>query len=208
MVRFSLLIALSAAPGSLLRAQFSSSKFRPTPEMIGQVAPAWTPAAWVNSEPLDSLDLQGQVILLRFFTDSPGSTAGLRELLRTYQDQGLTGVGMYAPSPMPTQTDPEHVRRLAAVLGFHFPVGVDSGWQTINSYWVNRADVEAVAATFLIDRKGVIRYIQPDGKYDKNSRDSYAKKQYEVMEKMVQALIAEPLPDAEEAAPDSPDTVE
>jgi hypothetical protein len=67
----------------------------------------------VNSGPLDALYLQGQVILLRFFTDNHGSTAGLCGLLQTYQDQGLTGVSMYAPSPMPTQTDLEHVRRLA-----------------------------------------------------------------------------------------------
>ena len=50
----------------------------------------------------------------------------------------------------------------------------------------------------MIDCKGIIRYIQLDGKYAKNSRERNAKKQYEEVEKIIQTLIEEPPPDAEE----------
>ena len=52
-----------------------------------------------------------------------------------------------------------------------------------------------MAATFLIDCKGIIRHIQLDGKYAKNSRDRNAKKQYEEVEIIIQTLIEEPPPD-------------
>ena len=180
----------------LLRAQLTTAELASgSKEMVGQMAPAWTHRGWANSQPLEIGQLVGKVILLRFFSDQPAGASAVRELYRKYQDQGLTAVGIYVPSPMPTETDAEHVRRLAISLGFDFPVGVDSGWQTVNRYWLNRADAEAAAATFLIDRRGVIRHIQPDGRYEKDSRDRKARQEYENLEKQIQALLKEPPPE-------------
>jgi hypothetical protein len=71
---------------------------------------------------------------------------------------------------------------------------VDSAWQTVNRYWLNRADAEAASVTFLIDRRGVIRYVQPDGRYEKNSRDRKARQEYEGLEKQILELLKEPPP--------------
>lgn len=187
--------AMIASTPVPLAAQFTASELRPPPEMIGKVAPRWTPRAWVNSPPLEVAKLRGKVILLRFLNDSPQGAAGLRELIKSYQAQGLAAVGMYAPSPTPTEVDPETVRDLASALAFSFPIGVDSAWQTVNRYWMDRADVESLAATFVIDRSGIVRYVQPDGRYEKNSRDRVARRQYESLDKMIQTLLAEPPPE-------------
>ena len=179
-----------AMPRMDLRGQWSQEELSSGKgDMIGQVAPQWVPQGWVNSQPLDVEQLRGKVILLRFFSDQPAGAAAVIELYRTYQAQGLAAVGMYVPEPMPTQTDPEQVRRLAAALGFAFPVAVDSRWETVNRYWLNRPDAEPWTATFLIDRSGVIRYIQPDGRYEKNSRDRKARGEYEKLEKLIQTLL-------------------
>ena len=189
------LLISSAWPRNGLRAQWTQAELSSgSKEMIGQVAPPWIHRGWINSPPLDLTQLKGKVILLRFFSDNPLGAAAVRELYRAYQAQGLTAVGIYVPEPMPTETDPETVRRLAAAVGFDFPVAMDSAWETVNRYWLNRADAEAAATTFLIDRRGIIRYIQPDGRYDKTSRDRNARREYERMEKQIQALLKEPPP--------------
>jgi peroxiredoxin len=182
-----------AAP---LRAQFSASELSPPPEMIGKIAPRWNLKVWVNSPaPVETSLLRGKVILLRFINDNPAGASGVRELMRTYQADGLSTVGIYAPSPTPTSVDPETVKDLALALGFNFPIGVDSSWQAVNRYWMTQADVEALGATFLIDRNGVVRYVQPDGRYEKSSKDRGARKAYENLEKVLKALLAEPVPD-------------
>ncbi|MBI1955693.1 MAG: redoxin domain-containing protein [Acidobacteria bacterium] len=160
-------------------------------ELIGQMAPSWNLRGWVNSKPLDIGQLQGKVVLLRFFSDHPAGAASIKELDRTYRDKGLLVIGLYAPQPTPTQTSVEQVQRLASALGFTFPVGIDSGWETLNRYWLNRADAEMTATTFLIDRKGMIRYVQPDGQYEKNSSNRAARKEFEKLDKQVQSLLKE-----------------
>ena len=83
----------------------------------------------------------------------------------------------------------KHLQRLASALGFQFPVGLDSRWETLNRYWLNRADADLTAATFLIDRQGIIRYIQPDGMYDGKSSRRSMRKAYEKLQEAVENLL-------------------
>lgn len=169
-------------------------------EMIGQVAPPWKHQGWVNSKPVDLAQLRGKVILLRFFQDHAAGAAAVRELYQTYGAQGLAVVGFYVPTPFPAETEPEQVRQLASALGFEFPVGVDARWETINRYWLNRAEAEMAAATFVIDRQGIIRYIQPDGLYEKNSSQRALRREYDNLVKQIEGLLKE----AGEAAANEP----
>ena len=158
-------------------------------QMIGQSAPAWNAQGWVNSKPLDVKDLQGKVVLLRFINDNPTGASALNELYRTYRERGFEVVGLYAPQPMPEEISLDHVRQLAASLDFQFPVGLDSRWETLNRYWLQRADADFTGTTFLIDRKGVIRYIQADGLYEKNSPRSAMRREYAKLEGEIETLL-------------------
>ena len=157
--------------------------------MVGQAAPAWSTQGWVNSKPLDVKQLRGKVFLFRFLDDNPKGAAGLKELYRVYSGRGLAVVGMYTPQPMPAETTLEHVRDLVSAQGFEFPVGLDSRWETMNRYWLRQSDADLAAATFLIDRQGIIRYIQPDGQFEKNSRNRVLRKEYEKLENAIENLL-------------------
>lgn len=186
-----LLALLTGEPA--LRAQLSTAELSSgSGELIGQAAPAWAPRGWVNSEPLELSQARGKVILLRFFSDQPAGAAALRAWHSQFREQGLLVVGFYAPTPMSSETAPAAVRAVADALGFQFPVGNDSQWQTLNRYWLNRADAEPGGMTFLIDRRGIIRYIQPDGRYDRNAPDRKARGEFEKMERQIQLLLKEP----------------
>jgi len=171
-------------------------------QMIGQPAPEWKFKEWVNSPGLEIDQLMGKVILLIFCSDQPAGAPSINDLNKEFRDQGLVTVGVYETSSMPTQVPASQVKRLAAAMGFNFPVGIDSSWATVNRYWLNRADADMTAVTFLIDRNGVIHYIQPDGGYGETNRKW--RKEFDNLNKQIQSLIKE---DVEEDETEAPETV-
>ncbi len=156
---------------------------------IDREAPAWSTRGWINAESLDIKQFRGKVVLLRFLNDETTGGPTLNDVYRTYRVQGLAVVGMFAPSPMPSDIPQEHVRDFARAKGFEFPIGVDSRWETMNRYWLDRADAEQGAATFLIDRKGIVRYIQHDGQYEKNSANRTLRREYEKLQKAIETIL-------------------
>jgi peroxiredoxin len=199
----SFILAAGSAPEAW--AQFGNDDFVSDASAIktGRVAPSWIIRDWINSPPLDLGQLQGKVVLVRFFSDNPLSAAALNEFYRTYRHQGFEVVGIYTPQPTPTATDLDYVKRLAGSLGFEFPIGVDSQWETVNRYWLTEADADMGSASFLIDRKGVIRLIQGRGLYEKDSRNRNARREYEGLKRLIEALLQEKAPGGE-AASDPP----
>jgi len=193
-------LALILAMGSLSRlaAQLGDGDFVSDSAVIraGRVAPSWNVRDWINSPPLDLEQLQGKVVLMRFFSDSPQGAAALNDFYRAYRQQGFVIVGFYTPQPMPSETDLGYVRRLVAALEFEFPVAVDARWETLNRYWLNEADADMGSASFLLDRKGVIRAVQGRGLYDKNSPNRNVRRAYETLQRQIETLLKESGPGA------------
>ena len=70
-------------------------------DLIEVEAPPFRFDGWLNSKPLTLEDLKGNVVLVRWFTDTcpfcASSTPALRQLYDEYTDKGLKMIGVFHP---------------------------------------------------------------------------------------------------------------
>lgn len=141
-------------------------------DRIGVAAPPFQFEAWLNSEPLTLEDLRGRVVLVRWWTDTcpfcASSAPALRALDEEYSSRGLTLVGVFHPKAgRDDPLDVERVRRAVATRQFRFPVAVDWDWRnhTLKEWWRTGPKRPATSVTFLLDKRGVIRFVHPGMEY-------------------------------------------
>ena len=124
-------------------------------------------------------------MLVRWFTDTECpycslTAPALNQLHRDYARRGLVVIGVYhhkRPEPL----DLAAVRGYRRDYGFQFPVAVDRDWRTLKSWWLDDHQRSFTSVSFLIDRRGVIRYVHPGGSFALGSADFRA----------IQAKVAE-----------------
>lgn len=139
-------------------------------ELIGRPAPAWAAGkSWINSEPLTLESLRGRVVLVRFWLiDCPyceATAPALNALHAKYSARGLVVLGFHHPKS-PRARDPENVRTVVREYGFQFPVALDDDWEALTKYWFpNGEERRFTSVSFLIDRRGVIRWVHDGGEY-------------------------------------------
>jgi thiol-disulfide isomerase/thioredoxin len=120
------------------------------PELKGIVA-------WINSPPLSLEQLKGKVVLIDFWTYSCinclRTLPYLEKWDEKYKDKGLVIIGVHTPE-FEFEKDPANIKRAAHQLGIHYPIAVDSNYETWqayhNHYW---------PAHYLIDQQGNIRMV-------------------------------------------------
>ena len=141
-------------------------------DRVGVAAPSFQFDAWLNSEPLSLEDLRGQVVLVRWWTDTcpfcASSAPALRAIHEEYSAQGLTLVGVFHPKAgRDDPLDIERVQRAVESRGFQFPVAIDWHWRTgtLADWWLTGPDRPATSVTFLLDKSGVIQYVHPGMEY-------------------------------------------
>jgi thiol-disulfide isomerase/thioredoxin len=138
-------------------------------ELLGQPAAEWEVTHWINSPPLRLADLRGKVVLVRWWTapDCPfcaASAPTLDDLDRRYRGQGLAVVGFYHHKEE-SALDTAEVERYARNFGFRFPLAIDADWKTLRRWWLDGGDRAWTSVSFLIDARGVVRFIHPGGQY-------------------------------------------
>jgi peroxiredoxin len=171
-------IASSAAPAS----------GSPTDPLLGTRPPDWQATLWLNSPPLKLQALRGQVVLVRWWTGGgcpfcAASAPALRELHERYGKRGLTVVGMYHHKGA-GQFDPAVYRSTARSYGFTFPVAFDPEWRTLHS-WLGNIDTGWTSVTFILDKRGLIRFVHPGGQYVKGDAA------YQEVHSVIDRLLAE-----------------
>ena len=156
---------------------------------LGQPAPEWQLTNWLHSAPLTLKQLQGKVVLVRWWTAPQcpycrATAPALNEFHSSYRDKGLRVIGVYhhkAAAPL----DPQAVKDFAAQFGFQFPVAIDPEWRTLRRWWLDHDDRRWTSVSFLLDRRGVIRHVHPGGQYVKGDPD------YAAMKAKLEELLAE-----------------
>ena len=155
--------------------------------LVGRPAPAWD-VDWMGEPALTVEALRGRVVLVRWFTEGCPYCAETAPTLAALHDElaprGLSVIGMYhhkSDDPL----DPARVRALAERFGFRFPVAIDHDWKTLRAWWLD--DHEGwTSVSFLIDRRGVLRYVHTGSSYEPGSDDAAQ------MRRWIDDLLAEP----------------
>ena len=125
---------------------------------IGQKAPEILSSNWINSEPLSNQFLLGKVVLVEFWTfgcyNCRNVEPKIKEWHQRYSDMGLVVIGIHSPE-FSFEKDIEAVRDYVRKKRILYSVAIDndfSNWNRFqNRYW---------PAIYLIDKKGIIRYVR------------------------------------------------
>jgi peroxiredoxin len=136
-------------------------------ELIGKAAPALALKYWLNSRPLDISDLRGKVVLLRWWTQGcpycAATAPALLSLQQRYRSRGFHVIGVYHPKP-PGKWTMDGVQQAVAENHFTFPVAIDADWSALKRWWLTK-ERDFTSVSFLLDQKGIIRYIHPGGEF-------------------------------------------
>jgi len=170
--RATLALVLAACPGADTPEPASPepASVTPTPssagaELIGTPAREFTDLAWLGDQPRTLASLRGQVVLVRFWTDTcpycRGTAPKLNQLDAEFRARGLTVLGLYHAKPRGRAVTRDEVAATVKEWALEFPVAVDRSWSTLDAWWLMTGDREATSASFLIDRRGVIRLVHP-----------------------------------------------
>lgn len=189
-------LALATALGSLLLLYGSEGQDR-----IGVAAPPLALRSWLHSPPLEMKDLRGKVVLVRWWTDGcslcSATAPALRRLQQKYGERGLVIVGVFHPKPA-GDWSVERARRGAQRLGFTFPVAVDGDWKALHRWWLDQGSRGFTSVSFVVDKAGVIRYVQPGGEFhegdagDPAASHQACQTQYKEIDQIIARLLREP----------------
>ena len=166
-------------------------------ELIGKSALEWGTLKWMNSQSLKLSELADKVVLIRWWTETcpfcAASAPALNEFHDAFKDKGLVVIGMYHPKP-PGPRRQKTLEKAVERLGFEFPIALDMDWGTLRHYWLAKGRHRWTSVSFLIDKRGKIRYIHPGGEYYKGEGETRteAQRDYDELKAMIEKLIAEP----------------
>lgn len=116
----------------------------------------FTGLAWVDGPP----DLKGKVAIVRWWTNGcalcSASAPALAEL-----GKKAAVVAVYHPKP-PRDVTSEQVRGWAKAIGMPGTLAVDRDWKVLDR-WKPPQQRAFTSLTFVLDRKGKVRYVHPGG---------------------------------------------
>lgn len=163
-------------------------------ELIGKRAPSFEGLKWLNTDLLQIEDLRGKVVLIRFWlVGCPfcvNSARSLVDFYDKYQDNDFVIIGIHHPKSEAAK-DTGLVLRKAKAFGFEFPIAQDNDWEVINAYWLGDEKRSYTSSSFLIDKKGVIRFVHDGGEYYLSEDNKDPNLAYLTIDKKIRELIAE-----------------
>jgi len=130
---------------------------------------------WLNSEPLSTEGLRGNVVLIDFWTYTCinwlRTVSYVRAWAEKYENHGLVVIGVHTPE-FPFERDIDNVREAVKQMAVDYPVALDSKYEVwrafSNQYW---------PAAYVADAEGRIRHHR------------FGEGGYEEIERVVQRLL-------------------
>jgi thiol-disulfide isomerase/thioredoxin len=134
------------------------------------------------------------VTLYRWWTDGcpfcKASLPGIESLRKQYGDKGLKVVAVYHPKPAREVKD-QAVLKAADRIGYRGAIAVDEDWSVLKRLYLDTGQREATSASFLVDAKGVIRFVHPGPDFFPSSDPAKSRQNedHRLVEQAVKALV-------------------
>ena len=167
-------------------------------DRLGVAAPALALKNWLHSQPVEMEALRGKVVLLRWWTEGcpycAATAPALRELDRKYGNRGLEVIGIFHPKP-PGDWNIGRMRVASERLGFTFPVALDADWTALRRWWPDLEKRGWTSVSFVVDKKGIIRYVHPGGEFHRAlaGEEGHARceREYRGIDQVINRLLSE-----------------
>ena len=196
MTIFTLMVTpLQAGPSTTCPAVQTLPASRGGQDLVGQPFPTLELSRWLNTPDGKPLDTHHSVTLYRYWTDScPYCTATLpavETLRQKYADDGLKVVAIYHPKP-PRPVSDKMVTAAAKERGYHGVIAVDPDGSALKKVWLSTGHRAATSVSFLVDQKGIIRFVHPGVEYFPSSKpeDAEANHDYQLIDAAIATLLA------------------
>ncbi|MEM8610154.1 MAG: redoxin domain-containing protein [Myxococcota bacterium] len=165
-------------------------------DLVGSKAPRWTVGPeWDGSPPLRLADLRGQVVVVRFWTDTcpfcAKSLPALQALADEFADAPVAFVGLYQSKPRGSERRWSDAVALARKLGVTFPLAYDHDWKTLRAWWLDGRPTRATSASFVIGPDGTIVHVHPGPVFFESDdpRDARANADYQAIRAAIRAHL-------------------
>lgn len=165
-------------------------------DVIGMKMPILQFDRWINDLRKLSKPKKNQVTLYRWWTDTcpycESSLPAFEQLRKKYEKDGLAVVAVYHPKPVRRVASDVLVKR-AEEFGYHGVVAEDRDWSELRKAYLDLRPREATSVSFLVDQKGVIRFLHPgpvlfESDDPKNAQEN---SDFELLDRAVGAVLAE-----------------
>jgi thiol-disulfide isomerase/thioredoxin len=148
-------LGIAGATAPLAKAALAQGD-APSPLIGKPLAEFQSIQSWLNTEPLNTKALKGNVVLIQFWTlgciNCQRTLPYLVQWHQRYANRGLKMIGVHTPE-FAYERDLSNIQRALQRYKITYPVAVDNQLQTWkayqNRYWPR---------LYLTDRQGIIRY--------------------------------------------------
>jgi peroxiredoxin len=165
--------------------------------LLGKRPPELPALHWLDGKARTLASLRGRVVVIRSFTARCPFCASSMPTLEKWQrdlgPRGLQVLGVYHPKPARPISDAE-VATASHALGVKaFPVASDPVWALVNRWWLQPTHGSWTSFTFVLDRRGVVRYVHPGGEFHSGGGPDHGacRADEQKMRALIEQLLAE-----------------
>jgi alkyl hydroperoxide reductase subunit AhpC len=124
---------------------------------VGTRAPAIASPYWINTDPIESKDLEGKIVLVEFWTFGSvpcmATVSAMHKLRKLLRSSEVAIVSVHTPES-DREKESRHLEDAVRSLGIDYPVAVDNDrviWRNFRArHW---------PTLYVVDQHGIIRYV-------------------------------------------------
>ena len=166
-------------------------------ELVGTDFPRLKFERWVGTPDGKAPELEDHVVLYRWWTGGCSfcekSLPAIESLRAKYEPRGLRVVAVYHPKPVRKVSDAD-IRAAAEEMGYEGAIAVDEDWSELRRAWLNAGKRRATSVTFLVDGKGVIRFVHPGPAFfpSEDPGDAEEARSFAALDRAISELVRAP----------------